>query len=57
MVIFLMSEDKCQKCDLTNDFKGCALKHVTTARKLISEGNFESAEQHLSCLERHLKQM
>ncbi|MFX1508743.1 MAG: hypothetical protein ACFFBR_00415 [Promethearchaeota archaeon] len=52
-----MSEGKCQECELTNDFKGCALKHVTTARKLIVEGNLEGAEHQLSCLERHLKQM
>jgi len=53
----MMTEDKCQECNHTNDFKGCALKHITTARKLIAEGNLAGADHQLSCLERHLKQM
>ena len=28
------------KCDLGNDLKGCALKHISEARKLISKGKF-----------------
>ncbi|MFX0169888.1 MAG: hypothetical protein ACFE89_11110 [Candidatus Hodarchaeota archaeon] len=53
----MMKEDKCQQCEHTNDFKGCALKHITTARKLISEGDLKGAEHQLECVERHLKQM
>ncbi|MFX0078909.1 MAG: hypothetical protein ACFE8O_06660 [Candidatus Hermodarchaeota archaeon] len=49
--------DKCQECEHTNDFKGCALQHITTARKLLAEGDIEGAEHQLSCVERHLKQI
>ena len=52
-----MSKDKCQECNFSNDFKGCAIKHVTNARKLIAEGKLDGADHQLSCLERHLKQM
>ena len=42
------------KCDFRNDLKGCALKHISEARKLISEGRFEEADAELSYAERHL---
>jgi len=42
------------KCDLRNDLKGCALKHISEARKLISEGRSEEADVELSHAERHL---
>ncbi len=52
-----MKKSKCQECEHTNDFKGCALKHITTARKLLAEGNIKGAEHQLSCVERHLKEI
>jgi hypothetical protein len=53
----MMKEDKCKSYEHTNDFKACALKHITTARKLLSEGNIQGAEYQLECVERHLKDM
>ncbi len=52
-----MKESKCQECEHTNDFKGCALKHITTARKLLAEGDIKGAEHQLNCVERHLKEI
>jgi hypothetical protein len=42
------------KSDFRNDLKGCALKHISEARKLMSKGKFEEADIELSCAERHL---
>ncbi|MFW9831202.1 MAG: hypothetical protein ACFFD8_05460 [Candidatus Thorarchaeota archaeon] len=53
----MMKEDKCKECEHTDDFKGCALKHITTARKLLANGDFKGAEHQLSCVEKHLREM
>ena len=44
-----------KKCDFEDDLKGCALKHISEARKLISKGKFEDADVVLSYAEKHLK--
>jgi len=44
------------KCELRNDLKGCALKHIGAARKLISKGKIEDADAELSYAEKHLKE-
>jgi hypothetical protein len=36
--------------------KGCALKHITEARKLISKGRLEDADAELRYVEKHLKE-
>jgi hypothetical protein len=43
-------------CDFRNDLKGCTLKHISEARKLISKGKFEEADLELSYAERHLSE-
>ena len=45
-----------EKCELRNDLKGCALKHIGEARKLISKGKVEDADTELSYAEKHLKE-
>jgi len=44
------------KCDFKHNLKGCALKHIGEARKLISKGEFEDADIELSYTERHLNE-
>jgi hypothetical protein len=44
------------KCDFRNDLKGCALKHISEARKLIAKGKFEEADLELSYAESHMKE-
>jgi hypothetical protein len=44
------------KCDFRNDLKGCALKHISEARKLISEGRFKEADLELGYAESHIKE-
>ena len=44
------------KCELRNDLKGCVLKHIGAARKLISKGKIEDADAELSYAEKHLKE-
>jgi len=44
------------KCDFRNDSKGCALKHISEARKLIFEGKSDEADIELSYAERHLSE-
>jgi len=44
------------KCDYRNDLKGCALKHIGEARKLIAKGKFEEADLELSYAESHMKE-
>ena len=48
--------EKEDKCDLRNDLKSCALKHIGAARKLISKGEIEDADTELSYAEKHLKE-
>jgi hypothetical protein len=45
-----------EKCELRNDLKGCALKHMGEARKLISKGKTKEADAELSYAEKHLKE-
>ncbi len=45
-----------ERCELRNDLKGCALKHIGAARKLISKGEIEDADAELSYAEKHLKE-
>ena len=47
-------EENCE-CKLSDDPKGCALKHIGEARKLISKGKVEDADTQLSYVEKHLK--
>jgi hypothetical protein len=44
------------KCDFRNDLKGCALKHISEARKLISKGRYKDADVELGYAESHLKE-
>ena len=46
-----------EKCKFKDDLRGCALKHIGEARKLISKGKFEDADVELSYAEKHLKEM
>ena len=48
--------NKEDKCKLRHDLKGCALKHIGEARKLISEGKLDEAEASLSYAEKHLQE-
>ena len=48
--------EKEEKCEFEEDLKGCALKHISEARKLISKGKFEDADVELSYAEKHLKE-
>ena len=45
-----------ERCELRNDLKGCVLKHIGAARKLISKGEIEDADTELSYAEKHLKE-
>jgi len=45
-----------EKCGFEDNLKGCALKHIGEARKLISQGKFEDADVELSYAEKHLKE-
>jgi len=45
-----------EKCEFEHDLKGCALKHLSEARKLISRGKFEDVDIELSYAEKHLKE-
>ena len=51
---FMCKEE--EKCEFEHDLEGCALKHISDARKLISEGKFEDADIELSYAEKHLKE-
>lgn len=54
--LLLCNSDKCQSCEHTSDIKGCALKHISTARRFLAEGDIKGAEHQLSCIEKHLKE-
>ena len=47
---------ECKTCGYAEDLKGCAAKHVSEARKLLSEGELEGADLQLSYFEKHLKE-
>lgn len=42
-------------CEHAQNLHGCASKHVGEARKMISEGKFDEADNQLKGLEEHLK--
>jgi len=44
------------ECEFEDDLKGCVLKHIGEARKLISKGKFGDADVELSYAEKHLKE-
>ena len=52
----MRDKEKCQKCEFEDDLRGCALKHIGEARKLISKGDPKEADVQLSYVERHLKE-
>ena len=49
-------EVKCRVCEHAEDLRGCASKHISKARRLISQGKVEEADSELSSFERHLKE-
>jgi hypothetical protein len=51
-----MCEKEEVKCEFRSDLKGCALKHIREARKLLSEGKVDDADAMLSYAETHLKE-
>jgi len=52
----MSKKNECHGCEHAKDLHGCASKHVNEARKLISEGKFEKADEQLLNLEKHLKE-
>jgi hypothetical protein len=51
-----VKHEECKKCEHVNNIKGCAEKHVSEARRLISEGDVDGADLQLSYVERHLNE-
>jgi hypothetical protein len=51
----MSSKDECCICEYGRNIHGCASKHVSLARKMISEGKIDEADKQLSGLEEHLK--
>jgi len=45
-----------EECELKDDPKGCALKHISKARKLLSKGDVEGADLELNYVEKHFKE-
>ena len=53
-----MTEKKtCNKCEFEEDLRGCALKHIQEARKLLASGDYKSVDRQLSSVEAHLREM
>ena len=50
-----MSEE-CRKCTYSDDLKGCVAKHVTTVRRLLSNGKTKEADDNLAKFEKHLEE-
>ena len=48
--------NECNECEYSKDLHGCASKHVSESRKMISEGKPEEADKQLRGLETHLKE-
>jgi hypothetical protein len=46
-----------RECVYKNDAKGCALKHITKARQLLSEEKTAEADDMLRYAEDHLKEL
>lgn len=44
----------CSKCEFQEDMKGCALKHIKEARKLLANGEYKGVDRQLSYIEEHL---
>jgi hypothetical protein len=53
-VIELCKEEA--KCKYRNDMRGCTLKHISEARKLIAKGKYKEADLELSYTEGHVKE-
>ena len=49
-----MSEE-CGNCEYSDNLKGCAAKHATTVRKLLSEEKTKEADENLAKFESHLE--
>ncbi|MFC1803365.1 hypothetical protein ACFL0D_05295 [Thermoproteota archaeon] len=47
---------ECKSCKFADDLMGCASHHVDTARKLLSEGKTEEADDSLKGIQQHLKE-
>ena len=47
--------EKKPKCEYVTDAKGCALKHITKARELLSQKKYEDADMILDAAEKHLQ--
>ena len=47
----------CGKCEFEKDIKGCALKHVQEARKMLAKQDYEEADRMLSSVEGHLREL
>ncbi len=45
-----------EKCEFESNMKGCALKHISEARKLLSKGKVADADVELGYAEKHLKE-
>ena len=52
-----MCEKERPKCEFLKDAKGCALKHITKARELMSQGKYEDADTMLGYAEKHLQEL
>lgn len=46
--------EKKPECEYVNDAKGCALKHISKARELLSQKKYEDADVMLDAAEKHL---
>ena len=47
----------CRKCEFETDLKGCALKHIREARKLLVKHDYEGIDHMLSSVEVHLRDL
>jgi len=45
-----------EECELQGDPKGCALKHISKARELLSKSDIKGADLELSYVEKHWKE-
>jgi len=52
----MSSKNECHGCEHAKNLRGCASKHIGQARKMISEGKFEEADEQLNSIEKHLKE-
>lgn len=52
-----MTDNKtCGKCEFEDDLRGCAIKHIQEARKLLASGDYEDVDSQLSSVEEHLRE-